>query len=111
MPLSVFKKIKSLTSKNLMPGSTQLSFVIRFILTLGHGQACVERWSNLNNAVLKINMSPNTIIAKRIIKDPVLSSDLAPLTIIIPPAKYYIHLEEEKKNKVESEMEMRARNH
>ena len=66
-------------------------------------------------------MSPNTIIAKRIIKDPVLSSDLAPLTIIIPPAmiksfrsarqKYYIHLEEEKKNKVESEIEMRARHH
>ena len=62
--------------------------------------------------------SPNTIIAKHIIKDHMLSSDLAPHTIIISPAmikslrsadqKYYIHLEEEKKNKVESEMEMRA---
>ena len=48
-----------------------------------------------------------------------LSGDLAPHTIIISPTmiksfrlacqKYYIHLEEEKKNKVESEMEMRAR--
>ena len=64
-------------------------------------------------------MSPNTIIAKRIINDHMLSNDLAPHNIITSPAmiksfwlahqKYYIHLEEEKKNKVESEMEMRAR--
>ena len=63
-------------------------------------------------------MSPNKIIAKHIIKDHMLSNDVAPHTIIISPAmikslrladqKYYIHLEEEKKNKVESEMEMRA---
>ena len=63
-------------------------------------------------------MSPNTIITKHI-KDHILSNDLAPHTIIVSPAmtksyrsacqKYYIHLEEEKKNKVESGMEMRAR--
>ena len=45
-----------------------------------------------------------------------LSSDLAPHTIIISPAMimsfrsaYYFHLEEEKKNQVESDIEMRAR--
>ena len=93
--------------------------MLRFILALSHGKASVEQGFNLNNAVLKTNMSPNTIIAKRIIKDHMLSNDLAPHTIIISAAmiksfrsarqKYYIHLEEEKKNKVESEMEMKAR--
>ena len=91
--------------------------MLRFILALSHGKASVEQGFNLNNAVLKTNMSPNTIIAKRIIKDHMLSNDLAPHTIIISAAmiksfrsarqKYYI--EEEKKNKVESEMEMKAR--
>ena len=93
--------------------------MIRFILTFSHGQASVERGFNLNNAVLKTNMSPNIIIAKRIIKDHMVPNDLAPHTIIISPAmirsfrsshqKYYIHLGEEKKNKVESGVEMRAR--
>ena len=54
---------------------TELSFVIRFILTVSHGQASVERGFNLNSAVLKTNMSPNTIIAKRIIKDHMLFND------------------------------------
>ena len=64
-------------------------------------------------------MSPHTVIAKRIIKDHMLSNDLAAHTIIISAAmiksfrsarqKYYILLEEGKKNNVESEMEIRAR--
>ena len=64
-------------------------------------------------------MTPNTIIAKHVIKDHMLFNDLTPHTITISHAiikyfrlarqKYYIHLEEEKKNKVEFEMEMRAR--
>ena len=65
---------------------TEPSFVIRFILTLSHGQASVERGFNLNNAVLKTNMSPNIIIVKRIIKDHMFYNDLAPNTIIISPA-------------------------
>ena len=87
-------------------------------MTLSHpGQASAERGFNLNNAILKTNMSPNTIIVEHIIKDYLLSNDVAPHTAIISPAmiksfrsarqKYYIHLEEENKNKVESEMEMR----
>ena len=58
-------------------------------------------------------MTPNTIIAKHVIKDHMLSNGLTPHTITISHAiikyfrlarqKYYIHLEEEKK------MEMRAR--
>ena len=54
---------------------------------------------------MKTDMSSNTIIAKRIIKDHMLSNDLAPHTIIISPAmiksfrsprqEHYIRLEEE----------------
>ena len=93
--------------------------MITFILTLSHGQIYVGRGFNLNNAFLKANMSLNTVIAKRTTKDHMLSNDLAPDTIIISPAmmksfrlarqKYYIHLEEGKKNKGGSEMEMGAR--
>ena len=58
-------------------------------------------------------MSPNTIIAKPIIKDHMLSNDLAPHTIIISPTMIksfrLAHVEEEKKNKVESEMEMKSK--
>ena len=63
---------------------TELSFVmIRFILTLCHGQASLERGFNLNNAVLKTVMSPNTIIAKCIIKDHMLSNNVASHTVFI----------------------------
>ena len=106
------KRLDEFYFKKLNTGKyTELSFVIKFILTLSHGQGSVERGFNLNNAVPKANMSPNTVTAKRIIKDHMLSNDLAPHTIIISPAmiksfrsprqKYYIHLEEEKKNEVD----------
>ena len=89
MPLSLFKKIKGLrtsTSKIKYQEVTELSFVVRFILTLSHGQASVERGFNLINAFLKTNMSPNTIIAKRIIKDHLLSNDVAPHIEMVSPA-------------------------
>ena len=72
------KRLDNFYFKKLNVGKyTELSFVIRFILTLRHGQASVERGFNLNNKVLKTNISLNTIIAKRIIKDHMLSNDLA----------------------------------
>lgn len=68
---------------------------------------------------MKTDISSNTIIAKNIIKDHKLSNDLAPHIIIISPVvsksfrsprqEHYTHLEEEQKNKVECEMEMKAR--
>ena len=42
----------------------ELSFVIRLILTLSHGQASVERGFSINNAILEINMLPETVASK-----------------------------------------------
>ena len=96
----------------------ELSFVLKLLLTLTHGQASVERGFSHNIAVLKTNVSPETVIAKRMIKDHMLSHDLKPYTIEISkplvlafkPArqKYEIHLEEERKSKQRSKAEQRA---
>ena len=42
----------------------ELSFVIGLILTLSHGQASVERGFSINNAILEINMLPETVASK-----------------------------------------------
>ena len=87
----------------------ELSFVLKRILTISHGQASVERGFSHNNAVLKTNMSPETVIAKTMIKDHMLSHDLKlytieiskPLVLAFKSArqKYEIHLEEERMSK------------
>ena len=93
----------------------ELSFGLKVLLTRSHGQASVERH---NNAVLKTNMAPETVIAKRMIKDHMLSHDLKPYTIEISKPlvlafksarqKYEIHLEESRKSKQRSKGEQRA---
>ena len=85
----------------------ELSFVLKVLLTISHGQASVERGFSHNNAFLKTNMSPETVIAKRMIKDRILSRDLKPYRIEISKPlvlalksarqKYEIHLEKERK--------------
>ncbi|MEO0688534.1 MAG: hypothetical protein AAFY76_26575, partial [Cyanobacteria bacterium J06649_11] len=55
--------------------------VVALILTLFHGQASVERGFSQNNFLLKVNMSPESIISKRIIKDHIISNSLKPYTI------------------------------
>ena len=96
----------------------ELSFVLKLLLTISHSQASVEHGFSHNNAVLKTNMSAETVITKRMIKDQMLSHDLKPYTIEIskPPVlafksarqKYEIHLEEERKSKQRSKAEQRA---
>ena len=117
MPLSIlFKKME-----DLMTSTTKIKCreVHRaFICDKVHPD--LKSWPGICRArVQKTNMFPNTIIAKCIIKYHMLSYDLASHTIIMSPAmtksfrsacqKYFIHPEEEKKNRVESEMEMTAR--
>ena len=96
----------------------ELSFVLKLLLTRSHGQESVGRGFSHNNAVLKTNMSPETVITKRMIKDHMLSHDLKPYTIEISKPlvlafksarqKYEIHLEEERKSKQRSKAEQRA---
>jgi len=54
-----------------------LSFVLRLILTMSHGQASVERGFSINN------MKPETMVARKIIKDHMVSNKLQPTTIEI----------------------------
>ena len=86
-----------------------LTFVVKLILTLNHGQASVERGFGLNANIMKTNMSRESFTAKRIIKDHMLANKLKPHTIKITKSivqafrwdrhKYEVHLEEEKKKK------------
>ena len=69
----------------------ELSFVLKLLLTISHGQASVERGFSYNNTVLKTNMSPETVIAKRIIKYHMLSRDLK-LTQSKFQSHFFLHL-------------------
>ena len=60
-----------------------LSFLLKIVLTLSHGQAAVERSFSLGNALLNYNMSEDSIKAKKVIKDHMLSNGLEPHTIHI----------------------------
>ena len=61
----------------------KLASVVALVLTLSHGQASVERGFSQNNNLIQVNMSPDTIISKRIIKDHMLANNLKPYTITI----------------------------
>ena len=60
-----------------------LLFAVKFILTLSHGQASVERGFNINANIVK-KMSPESLTAKRIIKGHMLANKLKPHTIELP---------------------------
>ena len=64
----------------------ELSFVVKVVLIVSHGQAAVERGFSLNNSLVKINMSQETIISHRIIKDNLLANDLKAHTIEVTSA-------------------------
>ena len=97
---------------------TNLSFVVKILLTLSHGQAAVERGFSVNNNIIQTNMYAKTIISKRLIKDHMLANGLQPHTIEITKplvkayksvnAAYKAHLEEEKKKVVLTECEKQA---
>ena len=97
---------------------TNLSFVVKILLTLSHGQAAVERGFSVKNNITQTNMYTKTIISKRLIKDYMLANGLQPHTIKItkPLVKackitysaYKAHLEEEKKKVVLTEHDKQA---
>ena len=47
----------------------QVSFVLKLLLTLSHGQTAIDWGFSHNSFLLKTNMSPETVIAKHLIKD------------------------------------------
>ena len=55
--------------------------VAKFILTLGHGPADVERGFSVNGYVMRDNMTPETIVSLRIIKYYILANGLTVSTV------------------------------
>ena len=49
---------------------------MKIILSLRHDQASVERSFSVNNAVINVTMSGDSIVAKKIIKDHMISNKL-----------------------------------
>ena len=86
-----------------------LAFVIKIILTLSHGQAAVERSFSINKSVVDVNMKEESIVARKTIKNHMLSNDVQPDMIEISNKminfyrsarqKYEIHKEREAEKK------------
>lgn len=80
-----------------------MSFVLRLILTISHGQSAVERNFSIKNNLEQENQSPETIVARRICKDYMNASKVKPSDIVVDRslilavksarAKYGLHLE------------------
>ena len=56
--------------------SEVLSFILKIILIMSHGQASVERGFSLNDSMKQTNIAPETIISKRLIKDYILANKI-----------------------------------
>ena len=86
-----------------------LAFAIKMILKLSHGQAAVERSFSINKSVVDVNMKEESIVARKTIKDHMLSNDIQPDMIEISNKminfyrsarqKYEIHKEREAEKK------------
>ena len=61
----------------------ELSFLVKIILTLCNVQASAERSFSVNNTVINVNMSKDSIVAKKIIKDHMISNKLTPESVQI----------------------------
>ena len=90
-----------------------LTFTIKMILTLSHGQAAVERSFRINKSVVDVNMKEESIVARKTIKDHMSSNYIRPVMIEIsnkminfyrsPRQKYEIHKEREAEKKKRKE--------
>lgn len=58
----------------------ELSMILKAILTLSHRKASVECGFSINKNLVDINMSQESIIAKRLVKDHMTANNLIPST-------------------------------
>ena len=92
-----------------------LSFAVRLVLTLSHGQASVERQFSVNNQVLDNNLQVMSIVVWKHLVNHMKVNQLTPhsidiskyLLLFVKRAStiYRIYLEEESKNKADIEVE------
>ena len=60
-----------------------LKYVMKFILTLSHGQASVERGFSINKSVEKVNVTEESIVSKKLVRDHMIENELEPHTVPI----------------------------
>ena len=51
-------------------------YIVRVILVLSHGQASVERGLSVNDSIIDTNVSSESIISRRLIRERLISNDL-----------------------------------
>ena len=86
---------------------------------MSHGQVAVERGFNISNSALKTNISPEGVIAKRLVKDHLIANNLKPHSIQITNPmirafkgarqSYVIYLDDENKKKIQTKDEEKAK--
>ena len=91
---------------------SEIQSLVKLVSVLSHGQASVERGFNINKSVHKINISEDSVIARKLIIDHMQKEDLKPSNIelssqLIRSVKasrqsYSAYLEELKKIKEKS---------
>ena len=98
-----------------------MTFVLRLILTMSHGQSSVERDFSLKNNLERENQSEKTIVSRRICKDYMAANKVTPSNLVVDKKlllsvkaarrRYQEHLDEEAKKKkpVEETMEQIAK--
>ena len=86
-----------------------MSFVIRLICTMSHGESAVERDFSLKKNLEQDNQSEITVVSRRICKDHMVANKVKPSELVVDKKlllavksarrKYAEHLEEEAKRK------------
>ena len=61
----------------------ELKYVMKVVLTLSHGQASVERYFSMNKSLLKVNITEESIVSKKIVRDHMIANKLEPHTVTI----------------------------
>ena len=61
----------------------ELKYVMKVILTLSHGQASVERGFSINKSVLKVNITEESIVSKKIVRGHMIANKLESHTVPI----------------------------
>ena len=90
-----------------------LGEVLKVVLTLGHGQADVERGFNVNKETLQHNQKENSLVARRLIKDHLRTNNIQPYTVDVTSElirsvkaarqRYQLHLNEQEQQKTHTE--------
>ena len=90
--------------------------ILKTILTLSHGNASVERGFSINKNLVDVNMSQESIIAQRMVKDHMIANNLTPSTTEISKEmlasvkrsrmRYAEHLQEKRQEKLTNEQQI-----